>query len=166
MSDALKQDREDEYPNRRHPHRLPDDVYQTCREPVLVTVCVKDDEPLLRGQVAATAIELLLERAGNAGVTTHAYCAMPTHLHFVATVAGGPSLPSFMRSFNSGASRAINGLGALPVRFTWQRSYHDTHADDDWGSHEQINYVLANPVEAGLCGQWDEWPHSALLSLP
>ncbi len=164
--DKRRLDNEEEYPDRRHPHRLPDEVYLTDAEPVLITVCVRDDRPLLRGRVAAKAIEVLLARAENAGVTIHAYCAMPTHLHFVATAVNGPPLPAFMRSFKSGASHAINRLGALPVRFTWQRSYHDTHADDDFGAHEQIRYVLDNPVEAGLCRQWDEWPHSVLLSLP
>ncbi|MEA3400807.1 MAG: transposase [Armatimonadota bacterium] len=153
-------------PDRRHPHRLRDEVYITYNRPVFVTVCVKDQRPLLTGRIAETAIALLLERAKAAGVTIHMYCAMPTHLHFIASVVGASPLPDFMRSFKSGASGAINRLGLLTERFSWQRSYYDTHADTDEDLREHIAYVLENPVADGFCRRWEEWPHTAVLSWP
>jgi len=159
-------DGQEAMPDRCHPYRLPDDVYVGDERPVLVTVRVKDGSPLLSGRAADAAIKVLLARAENAGIAVHACCAMLTHLHFVATVSGGAPLPSFMRSFKSGAAHAINRLGTLSERFSWQRSYYDTYADGDFGAHEQIKYVLGNPVEAGLCERWEDWPHTVLLSWP
>jgi len=122
--------------------------------------------PFLRGVVARTVIDMLLKRAQSANVTIHAYCAMPTHLHFVMTLDGEKRPEDFLRSSKSGASHAINRLGVLPRRFSWERSYFDTHAKGSWGQLHQIRYVLMNPVEAGLCEQWEQWPCSAWLSTP
>lgn len=153
-------------PDRKHPHRLSAESYREDPGPALITVCVKNELPLLRGSVARAAIRLLLERAANAGVTVHAYCVMSTHMHMVVTADGEMPLPDFIRSFKSGASHAINRLGVLPRKFRWQRSYFDRHAEDGREARRQVRYVLLNPVGAGLCEHWDEWPYSGHLSTP
>ncbi|MFP4250462.1 MAG: transposase [Armatimonadota bacterium] len=158
--------RQQQFPSRRHPHRLSDEAYRADPGPALITVCVKDDLPLLDGEIAETAVRLLLRRAASAEVTIHAYCVMSTHVHVVVTADGKSLLPTFVRSFKSGASHAINRLGVLTRKFRWQRSYYDTHAGNGQEARNQVCYVLHNPVEAGLCDRWDDWPHSAHLSTP
>jgi len=100
----------------------------------------------------------------------HACCVMPDHVHAVLTGSGaGGDFPGFVRAFKSTSSRWINrawGLTGQPERFRWQRSYWDTFADEEPTWAAQIDYVLENPVRKGLCGGWEEWPYSHLISYP
>ena len=102
-----------------------------------------------------------IREAGEAcGVQVLCYCVMPSHLHLVAMVRpGGKTLNVFMQSLKKrstlAARRTLNG----PL---WQRGFYDSFIAKDKVLLDVCIYVLNNPVEAGLCRDWREYPHSWL----
>ena len=155
--------------DRRHPFRFDPETYRQLYGPVAVSLCTKHRRALLTGQVPEIVVGVLLERAARFAVRIHAYCIMPEHVHFVASVCPeAGEFREFMRSFKSCSARLINKALRLelPNRFRWQRSYWDRSARRHEDIRHQIEYVLANPVRWGLCERAEEWPHSKVLEWP
>jgi putative transposase len=114
---------------------------------------------LLRPDAAITQILVYLLAVSSrlCGVEVHAFCAMSTHLHLVATDVKG-ELPRFLAYFHRMVSLCTKVLrnweGAV-----WEPGATSvvqllTHA----AVVEKIAYVLANPVAAGLVEHAGEWP--------
>ena len=132
-----------------------------------VTTCCASRESLL---VDATALALVSEALhgmlGRGFARLDGYTLMPDHMHLVfaltpaynlAKVIGGLKTYTALR-----ANRLLGGRGAF-----WQDGYHDhrIRSDADWRA--RMEYMLLNPVRAGLveeaeaypwcqCGPW--WP--------
>ena len=152
-------------PNRKHPHRLSEDIYKSQRSPIFVTIAVKRGEHLPIAQLAPTVAQVLHERAIRFGLRLHAYCLMPDHVHFVCSVKiCRSSFESFIATFKSEVSRRAHRLGA--ISFAWERSYWDRHAREEDDVRAMIQYVLDNPVRKGLCENWQDWPWSEYLGWP
>ena len=93
-----------------------------------------------------------------------AYCVMPDHVHLLIAGDAGDasSLTSFMHTVKqrSGFRFKRETGGQL-----WQRSYHDHVLRPDEPSLPHVEYILMNPVRAGLAESADEWPYSGPRSL-
>jgi putative transposase len=89
------------------------------------------------------------------GVTIHAYCLMPDHLHAIAQVHAN-CLLSMLGAFKSFTTRLWwrNG-GAGPL---WQKSFHDhgIRQIDDFDA--AVQYLFENPQRAGLVDEWSMYP--------
>ncbi|CAN5877497.1 transposase [soil metagenome] len=88
------------------------------------------------------------------------YCIMPNQVHFVATLIN-PELPfnKIMKSIKTFSAKQINAHVGRTGRF-WQREYYDHVVRDGAELQRVVAYVLENPVKAGLCENWEEWPYS------
>jgi REP element-mobilizing transposase RayT len=89
------------------------------------------------------------------GLHVHALCLMPNHYHLVVEC---------MRDRLSRALHRVNGLYAADFNAKYGRSGHlwgDRFAlwqvRDDEHLQAACEYVLANPVRAGLCERTDDW---------
>ena len=93
------------------------------------------------------------------------YCIMPNHVHLVATLLH-PEQPfnKIMKSIKTFSAKQINTHLGRKGRF-WQREYFDHLVRDGQELNRIITYVLENPVKAGLCQTWEEWPYSYLKPL-
>ena len=82
-----------------------------------------------------------------------AWCVMPNHVHVIAHLFPGQTLPSVIHSWKSFSAKKCNEVLQEKVSF-WQREYYD-HLVRDVSEFERIvQYVVDNPVKAGL----HDWP--------
>ena len=118
--------------------------------------------------IAACVAEGLHWRDGR-DYTLSAYCIMPTHVHLVAQPLrdeqGVPrALAAIMQSLKSRTGRRANQLLGQEGAF-WQHESYDHYVRDDAELGRIIDYVIKNPVKAGLVAEPKDWPHTYCIGL-
>ena len=120
-----------------------------------LTLCCSDRTRWLAEARLASCVrdEILHLHEGQDRV--FAYCLMPDHLHLVLATGGQP-LGQIVQRFKGRSSRALRKLrgGLTP----WQHGYHDRVVRRSDGLLASVEYVLLNPVRAGLVSSWWEYP--------
>ena len=143
----------------------------------------RGDCPLKVGKVATVVVDTLRHFDGDR-YHLHAWCIMPNHMHVVftamshgeqpernrqgagATGNGGSrqgteatkhQLAAIMHSWKSYTSKEVNKILGRNGQF-WQREYYDHLIRNEEEYFACIEYTLNNPVSAGLCVTWEEWP--------
>jgi len=104
-------------------------------------------------------LRLLHDVVGRYDWSLHVFCLMTNHYHFVVEA---------LVDDLSGGFHRLNGIYALAFNRRYQRKGH-LFGDRFWcceiESDEQLeatcNYVLGNPVRAGLCAAPGDWRWSA-----
>lgn len=93
---------------------------------------------------------------------TLAACLMPDHLHWLL---GDPEdLSGVVGKFKSFASHALwNAGSAARGSRIWQRSFWDRFVRNAQDLEVLIDYILANPVRAGLVTERQSYPWSVAL---
>jgi REP element-mobilizing transposase RayT len=86
---------------------------------------------------------------------------MPDHIHLLLEgLAGRSDLCKFIKDAKQRTSyQAVRlGIGRL-----WQSGYHDhiVRQDDDIARY--VNYIVQNPVRAGLVQRASDYPHTSVL---
>ncbi len=90
-----------------------------------------------------------------------AYCIMPNHVHVVICPKQKPDgdvFPlskitySWKRYSATKINKTLNLQGSL-----WQAESYDHLIKDENELYKVMEYVINNPVEAGLVEQWNEW---------
>ena len=96
----------------------------------------------------------------------HSWSVMPNHVHVLFTPKsqlGGSKIDSLLipilHSWKSFTSTRANRILGRQGRF-WQEEYYDSLVRSDRQFAFYVHYILENPVKAGLCKQWQEWPWS------
>jgi len=101
-------------------------------------------------------------------VDLHAFCIMSNHVHTVFEPLGRAEcrsalrseyhsdLPKIMQSLKRHTARQANLLLGREGAF-WQDESYDHVIRDNEEYIRIINYVLENPVKAGLACKWEEW---------
>lgn len=160
----------------RRGHRLPQSVYGSASHAFSFTICAVDDNrPFADAALAQAVIDSLLWTRTKYEWRLFVYCLMPDHLHFVGRLKQDSS-----ELVNLGA-RGYSRLGVLEqvARFKtfttnaywrlgfagklWQRSSYDHLVDDDKTFASVVEYVLNNPVRAGLATQPQDWPYARIV---
>lgn len=90
-----------------------------------------------------------------------AFCVMPNHVHIVlrpnkAKSGRYESLPKIMHGIKSFTASKSNELLGRKGSF-WQSESYDHAIRDEEERQRIINYVLHNPVKAGLVDDWRKW---------
>jgi REP element-mobilizing transposase RayT len=132
---------------------LPDGVFQVTTRGVFGRLVYLDDQDR-RAFLGLFALVITRHRW-----ECHAFCLMRTHYHLVVETtterlsAGMQYLNGvYAQRFNRRHSRDGHLFGA---RFAAWIPRDDEHYE------RTIEYVLTNPVRAGLVTDWTEWPWSA-----
>lgn len=93
----------------------------------------------------------------NRVYTLEAYCVMPNHVHLVCTPlsheGGVYSLSKIMQSLKGYTARQANLFLERQGDF-WQHESYDHVVRNDAEFGRIVNYVLNNPLQAGLPAQW------------
>ena len=91
---------------------------------------------------------------------------MPDHLHLVGQLGWGsrqdaaPTLAAVMHTLKSFTAKTLTQAGvAAPV---WQHGYHDHGLRDDEDYKTRTQYVIENPVRAGLVQRVEDYPYIIL----
>lgn len=88
---------------------------------------------------------------------------MPSHLHLVLRnlERRSAALRSDLALFMSWTARQANVALGIHGGF-WQPEPFDHWCRDAEGWWKSVCYTLNNPVKAGLCARWREWPHTVV----
>ena len=122
---------------------------------------------LLDHRVGHLVADALRYRDGKV-YTLYSSCVMPNHVHAVLKPLNREDgkaypLPSILRSLKGYTARKANAILGRTGAF-WQSESYDRVIRDDEDLIHMIEYVLDNPVKAGLVSRWEDWPWSYLRS--
>jgi REP element-mobilizing transposase RayT len=85
------------------------------------------------------------------------YCIMPNHIHLVfELIEGNRGVSKLMQSVKRISARKCNLILNRKGKF-WQDESYDRLVRDDKELYFIIQYVLMNPVNAGLVQNWNDW---------
>ena len=107
---------------------------------------LKDD------RIAAIVAENLVHFDGSR-YELLAWCVMPTHVHVVLQVYGVGKLAWIVQGWKSYTSKKANEVLGQEGTF-WAREYYDRIVRGEEDLNRTIEYVVRNPVKAGL----KDWP--------
>jgi putative transposase len=141
--------RDPRHVRRRLPHEIPSWVPDG--ETYFLTICAHE-----RGG------RVLVERGGEvmkAAVTYHEigrwhlrlFVLMPDHVHLLASFPVHPGLRKTVASWKSFTAKQSD--------FRWQTDFFEHRLRADESFDEKAHYLRMNPVRAGLCTDWEDWPH-------
>jgi putative transposase len=141
---------------RQHPVHQP--VHERFNQPVMVflTICSKGRKPIFANPETHEVLRDAWLQAANWLVGR--YVLMPDHIHlFCAPSALVPKpLQTWVAFWKSEAARHWPRRADVPV---WQRHCWDTQLRRGQSYNEKWNYVIENPVRAGLVAQSEDWPY-------
>ena len=112
-------------------------------------------------RIADIVVKALQHRNGKV-IRLHAYCLMPNHAHIVFTPlpkldGSMHSLSSIMHSLKLRTAREGNRVLGLNGEF-WHHENYDHVVRDEAEYGRIMEYVVNNPVKAGLVQEWQDWP--------
>jgi REP element-mobilizing transposase RayT len=133
---------------KRRSLRLPCYDYSESR-PYHVTWGTHDRKRILwREGLARVVIECMEVEAVRAPVNLLAYCVMPDHVHVLLMPRDGANVIRFIQSVKSRTTRAYGSLGGEGK--LWQRGFYDHIVRREESISRIAEYIIANPVRAGL----------------
>jgi len=146
--------------NRKSPAHPP--VRERFKEPIIVflTVCSKDRKPVFTG---ADSVAVIIDASQQAeSWSVGRYVVMPDHIHLFCAPAVFPTQPlmQWVSYWKSIASKNWPRPSEQPL---WQRDFWDTQLRRSENYDSKWQYVLDNPVRAGLALHADEWPFQGEL---
>ncbi|MFK7948276.1 MAG: transposase [Saprospiraceae bacterium] len=126
-------------------------------------------------QVATTVSEKL-KQYHDKYYSLIAYCIMPNHVHFLANFERQlldneqfrlnheeleyTQLSQVMQYIKGGSAREINLILNNTGNKVWAKDSYDHFIRDDKEFKNVINYILQNPVKAGLVESTDNWKYT------
>lgn len=117
---------------------------------------------LSQPQIAEVVKEALHYRDGKV-IDLHTFCIMSNHVHAVFEILSMSErhssiqpLNKIMQSLKRHTARQANIILGRSGTF-WQDESYDHVIRDNDEYLRIINYVLENPVKAGLASKWHEW---------
>ena len=113
--------------------------------------------------VARVVLDSLRWRAERGAFELWAACVMANHWHAVVRLPEAPARPfaEELRDFKQYTAGRANRLLGRTGPF-WQSETYDHVIRDAYegGLERATRYVVNNPVKAGLCADWLDWPHT------
>ena len=129
-----------------------------------ITIAVRDRRPVFADPVvAASSVDVLRAHADRTAVPIYAYCFMPDHIHLVVEPSASCDIVTFVGQFKNLTQRAAWACGVQGA--FWQPSFWDHFVRRDEDLRRVIEYVLDNPVRAGLVTSAQEYPFSGSLAV-
>ncbi len=106
------------------------------------------------GQIVVDAIE---RSDAEGGSKTLAFVVMPDHIHWLLELTGNQSLSGIVGRVKGRVSRQINLIrnAQAPV---WQSGFNDRALRRTESIRSVRDYILNNPVRAGLVSHYLEYP--------
>jgi REP-associated tyrosine transposase len=143
--------------------RLDPDVYREPGRSIFVTVrATVGRAPFRRAALNDEVVRSLCEERDRGGCDVYAFCLMPDHLHVVAAPRStSASVLRFVDRFKSVSTRVAWRHGETGR--LWQPRFHDHVVRVEEALLAICDYVVMNPVRAGLVAQPDDYRWGGLL---
>jgi putative transposase len=135
------------------PHRL-SSVFQ-CYDPPLyfITFCTKHRKKLLHNNTVHLKFKQFIQKSNAHGAAIGRDVIMPDHIHCFIRIAPHLNLGTTVRLLK----RSLSSVIETPAPH-WQPGYFDHVLRHRDSYSEKWDYVVRNPVRAGLATQPEEWP--------
>lgn len=131
-------------------------------EPIFfITCCTRDRAPIPNLQLAHGAFRDYAERAQAQNIAVGRYVIMTDHLH--SFVKGGPDF--VLSRWVGGLKRAISVELGCRSGELWQPGFFDHVLRSEESYAQKWEYVLQNPVRAGLVEDPEEWPYHGEIEI-
>lgn len=147
---------------RKHPPHFPATERFNTSIIVFLTVCTKSKKKILANDEA----HKLLTTAWQTRPTwvVGRYVLMPDHIHLFCAPGdlNPPPLTDWVEFWKSYVARKWFDRSQSPI---WQRQFWDTQLRRGENYEEKWDYVLQNPVRAGLVGRVEDWPYQGELNV-
>ena len=132
------------------------DVHDRRDAPIIVflTVCTKDRKAIL---ASSESQALLIAAWGTAKMwRVGRYVIMPDHVHLFCAPAESETQPllQWVKYWKSVAARTWTNPVESPI---WQRHFWDTQLRRSESYDQKWQYVVENPVRAGLVARSEDW---------
>jgi len=145
----------EESDGRKHPVHLPARDWFNTSTIIFVTVCTKARKPILATDSAHQSLR-------NAWQTqpswlTGRYVIMPDHVHLFCAPSDLTPQPlmKWISFWKSRVATRWANPSELPI---WQRHFWDTQLRRSERYDVKWEYVIQNPVRAGLVARAEDWP--------
>jgi putative transposase len=121
---------------------------------------VKKDCKYLENPEVAKIVSNSLHHHDNKDYFLICYCIMPNHVHLVFEhFSNGKSVSNIMKSIKGYSAFKCNKILNRKGVF-WQHESYDRIIRSQKELSNVIDYVLENPVAAGLVDDWQKWPYT------
>ncbi len=132
-------------------------------------------ECILKNKEIARLIAMEIKRFDGTLYHLLSYCIMPNHVHLIfdtsAQLTDGllediipvnyVQLGKIIKTLKGKTARLANQLLGRRGTF-WQKDYYDRYIRNDRQLEDVVNYIINNPIKAGLAQNWDDWPYTYL----
>ncbi len=138
---------------RKHlPHDVPLGV-GSDGQVFFITVCAaeRDSQPLIQAGTPEILMESVRHRHNEGLWFARVFIVMPDHVHLLIRMSDTAVLCHSITQWKRWTARQGG--------FVWQRDFFDHRLRSDESSREKADYILNNPVRAGLCDKPEDWPH-------
>jgi putative transposase len=147
------------------PPRIPNWLPWEKRTIYLITFCIESRKPVLANAQAWDLCRAVFEKLDKWRILSA--IAMPDHLHILVAPASRDACISdfskwFKRWFNEAYRTSNRGSAVLEgaaMDCRWQEGCFDRLLRSDESLSEKWEYLLQNPVRAGLVEQSENWPY-------
>jgi len=138
---------------KRLPHEVPLWV-DPAKECYFITIsCRQRGRNQLALPDVAKALFEIVQYRNDIGVWyVHVVMLMPDHLHMLV------SFPQTGKRIKTIVSKWKEWT-AKTIEISWHRDFFEHRLRQDESFREKANYVLANPVRAGLVAKAEDWPY-------
>ena len=123
----------------------------------LATTRCHSGKPFADVQVGQVVVDEIAHSDLAGHSRTLAHVVMPDHLHWLFELERHESLSRVVGCVKGRAARRINADRQNPTRL-WQSGFHDHAVRREENLGQIVNYLLANPVRAGLVADYREYP--------
>jgi putative transposase len=125
---------------------------------------IPDGPSYLKDDRVARIVSDAIHFRNNRQYDLYAFCIMPNHVHMVSTpLMKTPDtfygLPEIMHSLKGYSARQANLVLGRTGAF-WQEESYDHVVRNQAELERIVQYVLYNPVQAGLTETWQDWQWS------
>jgi len=110
----------------------------------------------LRLPAIADIVADRIRQGGECDDDLHAWVVMPNHAHWL--ISPRVDVPVLMRRLKGGSAREANQMLGQTGKPFWQDESYDHLVRNTDEFHRLENYILENPVRAGLARSVEEYP--------
>jgi REP element-mobilizing transposase RayT len=136
---------------KRLPHDPPSGI-GTGGELFFITICSaqRDSKPLVQRGIPEILVDAVSHRNKTGTWFTRLFLVMPDHVHALIRIPIGGSLRRPISDWKRWT--------ATKGGFEWQRDFFDHRLRGAESEREKVDYILQNPVRAGLVEKVEDWP--------
>jgi putative transposase len=142
----------------RLPHEVPLWI-DTSKEDYFITICYRDRgrNQLANQNLGEALLDTIRHRNDRQIWFAHLAVVIADHMHFVL------AFPDMERRVQTIVSKWKEWT-AKSLGIRWQRDFFEHRLRRDESFREKADYVLANPVRAGLVEREEDWPYTFIAN--